>query len=89
VPIAFNPVADARCQLIIDTGARLEDAAGEPAHFEACNQYTILAELFARAARDGRPAPLPLEDSVRNMAALDALFRSAGSGRWEAVDPTI
>jgi predicted dehydrogenase len=88
VPIAFNPMPDAACQLVIDTGPHLEDMAGEPVHFDACNQYTILAELFARAAADGRPAPLPLEDSVRNMAALDALFRSAGSGRWEAVDPT-
>jgi hypothetical protein len=28
--------------------------------------------------------PVPLEDAVRNMAVIDALFRSAESGRWEA-----
>jgi len=49
------------------------------------NQYTILAQLFARAAQTGGPAPIPLEDSIKNMAVLDALRRSAASGRWEGV----
>ena len=40
-------------------------------------------QLFARAAATGGPAPIPLEDSIKNMAVLDALRRSAASGRWE------
>jgi hypothetical protein len=28
--------------------------------------------------------PVPLVDAIRNMAVIDALFRSAESGRWEA-----
>jgi hypothetical protein len=27
--------------------------------------------------------PVPLKDAVLNMAVIDALFRSAQSGRWE------
>jgi len=27
--------------------------------------------------------PVPLEGSVQNMAVIDAVFRSAKSGRWE------
>jgi hypothetical protein len=27
---------------------------------------------------------VPLADAVRNMAVIDALFRSAESGHWEA-----
>jgi predicted dehydrogenase len=49
------------------------------------NQYTLLAQLFARAALTGGPAPIPLEDSVKNLLVLDALRRSAASGRWEEV----
>jgi predicted dehydrogenase len=42
-----------------------------------------MGDLFARAVRERRPAPVPLEDAVANTAALEALFRSAASGRFE------
>lgn len=86
IETAWNPFPDRPSRLVMDTGPRLESPEREEIEFDTCNQYTILAELFARAARDGAPAPIPLEDSVRNMAALDALFRSAESGRWEKVE---
>ena len=31
--------------------------------------------------------PVPLEDAIANMAAIDAIFRSAESGRWEKLSP--
>ena len=43
----------------------------------------IHGDLFSRAILDGRPAPVPLEDAVANMACIDAAFRSAETGRWE------
>jgi predicted dehydrogenase len=55
----------------------------EPLTFEACDQYTLQGDLFSRAIRAGGPAPAPLEDAVANMAVLDALLRSAETGRWE------
>lgn len=82
---AWNPVHERPARLVMDTGARLEEAELETIEFPPCNQYTILAELFVRAAQEGAPAPLPLEDSIRNMLVLDALFRSAETGRWETV----
>jgi len=27
--------------------------------------------------------PSPIEDAVKNMACLDAIFKSADTGRWE------
>jgi predicted dehydrogenase len=54
--------------------------------FDAIDQYALLVELFARAARGGGPGPVPLEDSIRNMAVLDALHRSAKTGRMEPVE---
>ena len=82
---AWNPPADRPSRLVLDTAPHLEQPEPEAIDFDPCNQYTILAELFARAAQEGAPAPIPLEDSVRNMAVLDALFRSAASGRWEPI----
>ena len=50
-----------------------------------CDQYTIQGDLFSRAVLEDRPAPEPLEDAVRNMECIEAVFRSAGSGGWEQV----
>ena len=36
-----------------------------------------------RGHRSGGPAPVPIEDAVANMRVLDAIARSARTGRWE------
>jgi predicted dehydrogenase len=82
---AWNPSPDQAQELVLETSSRLESPTAERIEFPAVNQYTILAQLFARAAQTGGPAPIPLEDSIKNMAVLDALRRSAASGRWETV----
>ena len=83
---AWNPAPDRPSALVLETSAQLEVTAAEHVEFAAVNQYTILAQLFARAAAaGGGPGPIPLEDSIKNMAALDALRRSAVSRRWESV----
>jgi predicted dehydrogenase len=84
--LAFTPVRDAPTHLTVDTSPHAETPEPERVDIEACNQYTLLAEDFATAAASGAPAPVPLEDSVKNMAVLDALARSSESGRWEAPD---
>jgi predicted dehydrogenase len=48
-----------------------------------CNQFTIQADLFSVAIRDNTEVPNPLEDAILNAAVIEALFRSAHSGRWE------
>ena len=82
---AWNPAADQPSTIVLETSSRLESTAAEQIQFPEVNQYTILAQLFARAAATGGPAPIPLEDSIQNMTVLDALRRSAASGRWETV----
>jgi len=52
---------------------------------ERCDQYTIQGDAFSRAIREGTPPPVSLEDSVKNMSVIDAVFRAADSGKWEAV----
>jgi predicted dehydrogenase len=51
--------------------------------FPVCDQYTIQGDLFSKAVLNGSEAPEPLEDSIRNMECIEAVFRSADSGRWE------
>jgi predicted dehydrogenase len=82
--VPWSPYTDRPTRLIIDRSEQLEEPMVESVAFEPCNQYTLLAEGFSQAAKSGASAPLPLEDSVKNMSVLDALARSATSGRWEA-----
>ena len=82
---AWNPAPDRPSELLLETSPALEEPAAERIDFDAVNQYTLLAEQFARAATTGAPPPIALEDSVKNMAVIDALFRSAKSGRLEIV----
>ena len=49
----------------------------------ACNQYTIQGDLFSRAIHEDGEVPVPLEDAIKNMAVIDAVFRSGASGQWE------
>jgi predicted dehydrogenase len=84
LPIAWNPPGDRSSELIVENGGSLEDPSPERIAFDAVDQYAVLLERFAQAATTGAPAPIPLEDTVNNLAALDALARSAKSGRWES-----
>ena len=77
---------DRPTRLFIDTGKDLFGGGLTTETFAACNQYTLQGDAFSKAVLEGTEVPVPLEDSIRNMAVIDALFRSSGSGNWEAVE---
>jgi predicted dehydrogenase len=83
VRIPFNAIPQRGMQLILDDGSDLEGAAARVETVEPCDQYTIQGDLFSRAILDGTEVPTPLEDSFRNMAVIEAILRSAESGRWQ------
>jgi predicted dehydrogenase len=84
VEVPFNPPADRPARVRVDDGAALGGGGGEVVELPAADQFALQADRFAEAVRGVGALPVPLEDSVGNMAALDALVRSAGTGRWEA-----
>ena len=43
-----------------------------------------MGDAFAASIQDGTPQPVPLEDSIANMRVIDAVFRAAANGTWEA-----
>jgi predicted dehydrogenase len=43
------------------------------------DQYGLMFSAFSTAVREGKSAPAPIEDSLGNMAVIDALFRSEKS----------
>ncbi|MGA7742469.1 MAG: Gfo/Idh/MocA family oxidoreductase [Polyangia bacterium] len=82
----WNPPGNSPSEIVVNTGTSLEQPTPQHLSFDPTDQYTVLAERFARAAETGGPSPVPLEDSIKNMAVLDALGRSAASGRAESVE---
>ena len=52
--------------------------------FPTGDQYTMQGDAFAKAIQENTQVPVPLEDSIGNMAVIDAIFRSAASGHWES-----
>src|SRR5215831_3061551 len=83
VKIPVNAPPDRACRIMIDDGSDLFGAGAEVLEFEICDQYTIQGDLFSRSIREGRDPSMTLEDSIGNMAVVDAIFRSARTGQWE------
>jgi predicted dehydrogenase len=83
IDIPFNAIPGERMRLRIDDGSDLRRSRVVVEEVEACDQYTIQGDLFSRAVRDAGAPPVPLEDSLRNMAVMEAVLQSAQTGRWE------
>jgi predicted dehydrogenase len=81
--IPFNVPPDRPTGIVVDDGSDLFGGGAERLEFAVCDQYTVQGDLFSQAIRNGSAPAVPLEDSVRNMSVIDALFRSAESESWE------
>ena len=81
--IPFNAPPDKPCRIFKDEGSDLSGRSAEILEFEVCDQYTIQGDLFSKAIREGAELAVPLEGSIRNMAVIDAVFRSAETSQWE------
>jgi predicted dehydrogenase len=87
VQIPVNAPPDRASRILIDDGSDLFGAGAEIIEFEICDQYTIQGDLFSRSIRENQhqKAVMSLEESIRNMAVIDAIFRSGKSGQWESL----
>jgi predicted dehydrogenase len=84
IQIPVNTPPDRACKILLDDGSDLEGGGAETLWFEVCDQYTIQGDLFARSIRENTEPVVSLDESIRNMAVIEAIFRSAKSAQWEA-----
>jgi predicted dehydrogenase len=80
--IPFNAFPDRPTRLFIDSSGDLTGSGITTEIFPACDQYTMQGEAFAKAVRENTEVPVSLEDSIGNMAVIEAIFSSARSGQW-------
>jgi predicted dehydrogenase len=78
IEIPFNAPPDRPTRIVVDDGSDLYGGGVRTETFETCDQYTIQGDLFSRAIREGGEVPTPLEDSVANMAVIEAILKAAG-----------
>ena len=83
--IPFNAPPDEPCRLFVDDGSKLGGRAAREELLPVCDQYTLQGDLFSESVRTGKPLEFPIEDSVKNMEILDAVYRSGETGSWETV----
>jgi predicted dehydrogenase len=83
IEIPYNAPPDRPCRVFVDDGNDLFGAGIETYETPVCDQYTLQGDQFSRAAQGDGEVPVPMESAIANMAVIEAIFRSAESGRWE------
>ena len=84
IEIPFNAPNDRPTRLFIDETGDLTGSGIVTETFPVADQYTLQGDAFSRAILENTQVPVPVEDAIRNMAVIDAIFRSGQSGQWEA-----
>jgi predicted dehydrogenase len=83
IEIPFNAPLEKETRIFVDDGRDIFGSGVVTEIIPVCNQYTIQGDLFSRAVRGLGDVPVSLEDGILNMAVIEAIFRSAESGKWE------
>jgi len=84
IEIPFNAPNDRPCRIFIDDDGNIFGENITSESIPTCDQYTVQGDIFSRAIRENTRVPVPLEDAIRNMAVIEAIFLSAESGKWES-----
>ena len=83
--IPFNHPQDGPVTYLTHDGSSLDGLDAERHTIATHDQYTLLGEAFSRQVRDEKPTTAWLLDAQQNMRIIDATFRAAASGRFEAI----
>ena len=83
--IPFNAPPDRPTRILIDSGQDVFGGGIRVEEFEICDQYTLQGDQFSQAVCGQGQVPTPLEDSLANMAVIEAMFESETSGHWESI----
>lgn len=86
IEIPFNAPKDRPTRIFVDSTGDLTGSGIRTEEFPVCDQYTLQGDEFSRAVMEGREVPVPLEEAIRNMRVIEAVFRSGETGVWENVE---
>jgi predicted dehydrogenase len=82
VEIPFNAPPDAPCRIYIDDGSVLGDGGRRIEEFPVLDQYGAQGTAVTRLFRANASGEFPLEDAVKQMKVIDAVYQAGASGQW-------
>lgn len=85
IEIPFNAPKDKPTRIFIDDGRDPSGSGIQIEEFPICDQYTLQGDAFSRAVLENTEVPVSLEEGIRNMRVIEAIFRSARSSGWVVV----
>lgn len=83
--IPFNAPPDRPTRLFLDEGGDLFGGNLTTETFPTADQYTLQGDAFSQAILEGRTIPVPVEDAIKNMRVIEAVFESGRTGQWQTV----
>jgi predicted dehydrogenase len=85
IEIPFNATQGGAMKLYFDDGKKLGDGSAKTIKVDKSDQYQLQGEAFSRVVRGEEKLEFGIDDAVRQMRVIDAVFRSEKSGAWETV----
>jgi len=85
IQIPFNAPLGGSCEVYTDDGSHLDGQSTTTETIAACDQYTLQGDVFSRVVRGEISLPYGVEDAIRNMRVIDALFESEKTGAWVTI----
>jgi predicted dehydrogenase len=82
IVIPFNAPADEATAIIIDNGYSPDGHLSRREIIPPCDQYTEQANAFCRAVLGIEPLPYGVEEAIKSMRVIDAVFESEKTGGW-------
>jgi predicted dehydrogenase len=83
IEVPVNAPPDRPTRIFVDDGRDLFGGGITTETFPICDQYTLQGDAFSRAILDNTEVPVSIGNAIKNMAVIEAVFRSAQTGRWE------
>lgn len=87
IEIPFNAPTDRPTRMFVDSTGDLSGKDITTETFSVGDQYTMQGDAFAKAVYEDADIPVTLEDSIGNMAVIEAIFASAKTGQWVTPRP--
>lgn len=86
IVIPFNAPQGEATALLVDAGHGFDGSLSRREILSPCDQYTEMADAFARAVLGEAMLPYGVEDAIHSMHVLDAILKSERSGGWATVE---
>jgi predicted dehydrogenase len=85
IHIPFNAPLGGATNFYVDDGSSLNGSSMATHTIPPCDMYTLQCDAFSRVIRGEMDLPYGVEDAIKNMRVIDALFESENTGKWVTV----